>query len=983
MAVPRRNHRIVLLATGRLLAIGGEDGSGVLSSCELYDPTTGTWAATGPLVGARSQHGATLLPSGRVLATGGHGAGGQAMDSEAYDPTSGTWAVVAGATNLREGHTATLLPSGRVLLSGGLDGTGAALDRCEAYVPGMGSWSATGSLLTERHLHTATLLPNGKVLVAAGMGFISRTTVGTTTTTRYGPLQSCELYDPATGIWSPGGSLKYIRQEHSAILLTTGKVLIAGGLGRQCELYDPETDTWSDTGSMVTGRRHHTATLLRSGKVLFAGGNAGAALAACELYDPTTGTWTATGSLQVARESHAATLLPNGKVLVTGGVNGSGSQSISELFDPETGTWTFASGLQQGHSEHTATLLPSGWMLIAGGSVSTTTQQDHCQLLTTVPPFSLPAISPLITARGGHRATLLLSGEVLVTGGTFPDTFSPLPTPPPGFRANGEIFDPASGKWRTTSDLAEPRRFGHTATLLPSGKVLIAGGADGSLYFSGIPHGICELFDPDPGIDPSSRPSLATWPAALPATTPFAITGVGFSGLSEASSGATNASATNHPLVQIRSAANEQVEWLAYDQLVGFTGSSVTTKQPSTLPPGPASLRVFVNGIPSSPAMVQVRVASLITWPTPALTTYGTPLSVTQLNAATGIPGTFTYSPAGGAVLDVGSHTLAVTFAPTDPDAYTTASATVTLTVQPAVLTATADDTTRDYGATNPAFTGSLVGALASDDISATYASAATTSTDAGTYGPATANAIIPTLGDPNGRLGNYTVTVAKGTLTVAPAALTVIADDATRAYGAANPAFTGTVTGAMAADGLSATYASSATAATAAGVYGPATAEAIIPTLVDPNSRLGNYSVTTTKGTLTVGAATLTITADDLAMVAGQPVPALTATASGLIAPDTLASLDTPPVIATSATSASPPGSYPITVSGAADGDYAITQVAGTLTIAAPAGSGNSGAGGGGGGGCGLGGALAALTTALLLTLRLSTARRRRGDRD
>ena len=174
------------------------------------------------------------------------------------------------------------------------------------------------------------------------------------------------------------------------------------------------------------------------------------------------------------------------------------------------------------------------------------------------------------------------------------------------------------------------------------------------------------------------------------------------------------------------------------------------------------------------------------------------------------------------------------------------------------------------YGDPNPTFTGTITGLKNGDNITATYSSVDATAA-VGTY------PITPALVDPANKLGNYAVISNNGTLTITSAPLSVSAGNATRAYGDPNPAFTGTIAGIKNGDNITGSYTTTATATSPIGTY------TIVPALVDPANKLGNYTVTSSNGTLTLTAAPLTVAADNLSRLYGDPNPTLTGTTTGL----------------------------------------------------------------------------------------------------
>lgn len=156
-------------------------------------------------------------------------------------------------------------------------------------------------------------------------------------------------------------------------------------------------------------------------------------------------------------------------------------------------------------------------------------------------------------------------------------------------------------------------------------------------------------------------------------------------------------------------------------------------------------------------------------------------------------------------------------------------------------LVVTAVNAGRFYGDPNPAFTGTITGLRSGDTITVTYTTVADPTSAVGNY------VIVPTLVDPDNHLGTYAVTINNGTLTVTPAPLSIVADDAARAVGQPNPTFTGTISGLKNGDDITATQDSPATAGSEAGKY------PIVPTLKDASGTIGNYSVSISNGTLTI----------------------------------------------------------------------------------------------------------------------------------
>jgi hypothetical protein len=250
----------------------------------------------------------------------------------------------------RAAHSATRLPDGRVLIAGGFDDQEGTEASAELFDPATGTFSPTGSMTTARLSHSATLLRDGRVLIVGGFGPDGER------------VASAELYDPATGRFTPAGSMPTARADHTATLLRDGRVLIVGGTGdgyrflRSALVYDPAASSFAATGSMSVPRDSATATLLLDGRVLIAGGHIGRdeairIYASAEVYDPTLGRFRRVGDMTVARHKHDAVRLRDGRVLIVGGADerdDAGRYRSTELFDPASDTFHRAGRMREG-----------------------------------------------------------------------------------------------------------------------------------------------------------------------------------------------------------------------------------------------------------------------------------------------------------------------------------------------------------------------------------------------------------------------------------------------------------------------------------------------------------------------------------------------------------------------------------------------------------------------------------------------------------
>lgn len=299
---------------------------------------------------------------------------------------------------------------------------------------------------------------------------------------------------------TPGATMSSARALHLAVPLNDGRVLVIGGADDQgvvlgsCELYNPATNSFAPTGSMGTPRVLHAACRLADGRVMVAGGTSSLAdtvaaisntLNSVEIFNPTTGAWSNGPNLGGRRLAPALTLLNTNQVMVSGGVEvglflgvpiSAVSTTAVQRWNPANNTWSSGAAMSQGRAGHhyNQVTLDDGRVLMTGGTLV----PNIASAASAAPIHGAEAYNPatnswaaynMTGARTLHSATKLADGRVLVCGGAQGTLTAP--TSVDGV----ELFDPSTNGWSLLPNLTSPRS-GHNAALLPDGTVLLLGG---------------------------------------------------------------------------------------------------------------------------------------------------------------------------------------------------------------------------------------------------------------------------------------------------------------------------------------------------------------------------------------------------------------------------------------------------------------------------------------------------------------------------
>ena len=704
----------------------------------------------------------------------------------------GTWAAVAPLPDTPDGgydHVAVATSTNGLIYA---LGGGANTNEMEEYNPTTNAWSVVAS--SPQHSGSAATALNGLIYAISGA-----------------PSGEVDTYNPATNVWTVVAPQPGIHRGGAAVAGIDGRIYVLGGIAwnggtdvngnptgnpsNEVDTYNPTTNSWTVLANLPTARNAPAAAVGLDGRIYAIGGYSALPLTATtevDVYTPSTNSWAVLPSLPTARGSLAATTGPDGHIYAIGGRFGYGDNFYSsevDAYSPTTNSWAILSSLPATRESLGATTGTDGRIYAVGGNLNTSNGRTR-DVDVYVP---VPPYE--------HKVTPIASWS----------------------NPSNLVYGTALGPIQLDATASVPGTFTYSP---PAGTVLHA------------------------GVN-------------------------------------SNLSAT-------------------------FTPTDTTD----------------YNGVSLSATINVLKASPIVSWSNPANIVYGIALGTNQLDATASVPGTFTYAPIAGTVLNAGvGQTLSATFTPTDTTDYSSViGITRVINVAPAPLIITANNTTKAYGAGMPALSATYSGFVNGDTVAnltmpPTLVTTGTASSHVlnGGYSITASGANDP----------NYAITYQPGKLLVTPAPLIITANSAAKVYGAALPILSASYSGLVNGD-TSASLASPPTVSTTASSASHVGSYAINASGASDS----DYAISYVGGTLIVTPAPLTITADSKTKVYGSGMPALTASYSGWVNGDQPGSLMTQAALSTTAIASSHVGSYAISATGAASSDYIISYVGGTLIV-------------------------------------------------
>src|SRR5438876_7334519 len=724
-----------------------------------------------------------------------------------------------------------------------------------------------------------------------------------------------------SGSWAPAGNMAAARAGAASVLLQNGRTLITGGVSGSGAL--ASVDLFDTTGSfcaappcvppapMNFARSKHTATVLQDGRGRVAGGigGGGTPVASAEIYDPAANTWTVTGSLLTARSGHTASLLQNGAVLIAGGDSSGVAQSSLEIYDPTSGAFAFTVGaLSSPRESHAAAVLQDGRVLLVGGNNGKQQTAPTVALATSDlydPATESVAVGPaLSTPRQGLSATTQLDGKVFVAGGN--NGTADL--------ASAEVFDPATGTFTLATSKLATARQGHQAFLLPhNNNVLLVGGTSG-------------------GVALNSSQQYMPWAGSF---NPVSF-------MASARASATGGAISQDGLLLVAGGKNASGTTLASGELYGFatvktdhadyTPGSVVTITGSGWQPGETVSLSFLESpyYDSHPSVIAVADANGNIFNNQFSPDINDSAILFYLTA------TGSVSQAQTTFHDTNTTTTSVTCSPNPIHFGSPATCTGTVTSS----TGSIDNGTVQWSSPSGTFSPTSCTLTRTGVANQTGCSVTFTPTSLGSL-TITANFFASNNGHLTSIGSQTTTLIVTAGFTATSQSIVYGTNTVTLSGTLSYPPILGTPTGSVMAtiNGVSGPGTVGAGGAVSLTFTGPGT----FPVSGSPYTIAYTYSgdsiyvgSTDSSTTLTVTPAPLTITANNKSRTYGTANPTLDATYSGFVngqgpsaLTGTLSCTTTP-----ATTSSSPAGKYPINCSGQTSTNYAITYVAGTLTI-------------------------------------------------